>query len=277
GIRDIAGWLDQVLPANQWYPAFRFAIESALYGLFSDTPGRDNANPERRIHVNTLIMETGPDVKSSLSKALSQGYRAVKLKVGRAPLDSEISTVRWVQEYIAGKATLRLDANRAWDMTSAVRFLSSVKVEQIEYIEEPLRDPAELTELHSRTGVALALDESLAENDPQALQLPGGTAAFILKPAVIGSLAKCEQLIKIANAQRITVVISDTFQSGVGLSFLIDLAASLGSDTPMGFDTYRQIKTDILRERLQICNGAFSLADVIRKSRQVDMARLEKI
>ena len=73
------------------------------------------------------------------------------------------------------------------------------------------------------------------------------------------------------------VVISDTFHSGIGLSFLIRLASIITEPTPMGFDTYSWLKDDILVDRLPVKNGCFDLKTVMNICSKIDLTKLEKV
>jgi o-succinylbenzoate synthase len=280
GISDIPCFLNDLLPQKDWLPTARFALESALMSLYLQS------NPQavgktflpqhhENILVNALIYGKQAQVLTAVKRNLAAGYLSLKLKVGRYPVAHDIEMVRSVCCLLKGKARLRLDANRAWNLATATRFLEEIGDCPLEYIEEPLEDPAELELLFNRTGAAIALDESIGAWTFDRLFAATWIKALVLKPTVIGSLADTFRFIRAAEEKKLMVVISDTFQSGVGLSFLIRIAASLKERIAMGFDTYQYLGEDILQERIKVQNGIIELKQVMIQQPLIDKNRLQ--
>ena len=99
---------------------------------------------------------------------------------------------------IPKKLKLRLDANRLWDYSQAHKFLNSIYTSQIEYLEEPFADSARFFELYEKTGVFIALDETLHDlkYDKLARVKLKGIGALILKPTILGGINKTIKMIK---------------------------------------------------------------------------------
>ena len=131
--------------------------------------------------------------------------------------------------------------------------------------------------MFKKTNFPIALDESLVEITPEKFKYEDWINALIIKPAVLGSVQKTIQYIALAKKYGIKSVISDTFHSGIGLSFLIRLASTLTEPTPMGFDTYSWLKEDILINRLPVKDGYFDLNTVLNYSRNVNISKLVKV
>jgi O-succinylbenzoate synthase len=282
GLQGVYNIFDNVILDNQILPSVRFGFESALVNLFyarSIDPSKEiSSSPvHKKILVNGLITGEAPDAFESVKKRLEDGFVSIKVKVGRYSLDGDIDLVRAIYKMLDGRASLRLDANRFWDLNTAEKFVLGIKDCKVEYIEEPLHDSNQLSQLYKATGIPIGLDETIHETDPVSFQPQNWINALILKPAVIGSLKDTLQFMQIAAVSGLKIVISDTFHSGVGLSFLIHLAASLNEVTPMGFDTYQWLTKDILINHLEIKNGRFDLAEVLERSQYMDFSQLEYV
>jgi L-alanine-DL-glutamate epimerase-like enolase superfamily enzyme len=78
--------------------------------------------------------EAGEEVE----RRLAEGFRTFKIKVG-TDVDSDLKRVRAVQNAIGGRATMRLDANRAYSQADACRFASALNPAGIELFEQPCR------------------------------------------------------------------------------------------------------------------------------------------
>jgi len=204
----------------------RFAWECAEQELngWRDYPART-----REVPVNAL----GGDFETKLAA----GCRCLKLKVAGDPA----KMAAWVREQsrqIAGRATLRLDANRSWTEAEARTFIEGITDVDYQYLEEPVRTRAELRNL--LPDARIALDETLREISPLELFDWPGIRAVILKPTMLGGLAISDAFARAAREIGAVSVVSSSFESGVGLAALARFAASLSAHPePAGLDTGR--------------------------------------
>jgi L-alanine-DL-glutamate epimerase-like enolase superfamily enzyme len=86
---------------------------------------------------------------AELAGYVAQGFRAVKMKVGRGGMDDEEARVRAAREAIGPAALLMLDANNAWhDLPTAIAYLRRFERYDPYWIEEPF--PPDDIENHAR-------------------------------------------------------------------------------------------------------------------------------
>ncbi len=93
---------------------------------------------------------------------VAQGFRAVKIKVGREDLDQEEARIRAAREAIGPTVALMLDANNAWsDLPTALRFMARYEPYDPYWIEEPFSpdDIDNHARLAERTPVPVATGE----------------------------------------------------------------------------------------------------------------------
>lgn len=205
----------------------------------------------------------GKDVAEEAARLQAAGVEAVKIKVGHRGLDGDAKVVREAREALPD-VRLRLDVNRQWNMRQALKFHRRVG-NSFEYVEEPLAHPGHLgglAELAKRTGWRIALDETLREEGEAAREVEAALpdAVWVVKP-----MMSPERLV----AGR-ELVISSSFESGVGLAHLARLAARHGGE-PAGLDTGRWLAEDVLVERLRIEEGRLRVEGPL----EVDVDRLE--
>ncbi|MBF9035891.1 mandelate racemase/muconate lactonizing enzyme family protein [Rhodobacterales bacterium HKCCE2091] len=82
-------------------------------------------------------------LQSEMQGYLDTGFRAVKMKVGRAELSHDRRRVAAVREVVGEDVLLMLDANNAWsNVAEADQFLSSVEEFRPFWIEEPFSPDA---------------------------------------------------------------------------------------------------------------------------------------
>ena len=92
---------------------------------------------EARLPLLTPFNSTAPkDIETEVERRLDEGFRTFKIKVGKdAPAD--LARVQAIQRTIDGRATMRLDANRAYTETDGSRFASGLDPSGIELFEQP--------------------------------------------------------------------------------------------------------------------------------------------
>jgi len=78
------------------------------------------------------------EIADEVERRLQDGFRTFKIKVGK-DADADITRVRAIQRAIAGRATMRIDANRAYREADACRFAAALDPAGIELFEQPCR------------------------------------------------------------------------------------------------------------------------------------------
>jgi o-succinylbenzoate synthase len=155
------------------------------------------SRPRATVPVNALISSPDSAVEETF-RARACGYEAVKLKVGGQGVEEDVELVRPLSETLGGDVSLRLDANRVWSSEEPERFARGTADLRLEYVEEPLSDPAGLSHLASTCGLPVALDESLADIKPEALEDHGYARAVVLKPTLLGGISRTLRFARLA-------------------------------------------------------------------------------
>lgn len=278
------GALDGVLQGLLWTddlsPSLRFAVEGAFVHLVAQAQGQSMAsvlgNPRNTIAVNALLpnpVEGGKEKALALREA---GYEAVKVKVGQASVEEEAECIRTLYQALGDDVTLRLDANRAWSLTDALRFAEAVADVPIAYLEEPLADPGTLPDLAARTSLPLALDETTREVNPAVLDEASFLAAVVLKPTLLGGFAAIRRWVRQAERHAMLPVLSAAYESGVGLQLLGALAATLPA-TPVGLSTYDRLAADVVTPRLPLGSPTVAVDALLSPSVEVKTSSLEPV
>lgn len=232
------------------------------------------------VSVNALVdWETGVN-ELELQRIQERGYSTVKIKVGRRNVHDDARRVRELYAALPEGIALRLDANRSWNMSDALKFAHEVRECPVEYIEEPLRNPDEIGDFAGDTGMKVALDESVLHHIHHigTLQRTQGVSAVVLKPTLLGGLANVVEFAREAHLLGMTPVVSACFESGVGIAGLAHLAAALTvEDVPVGLDTYDWLAADVLRTPLAITGGKLCLTQIDEALASFDPNGLERV
>jgi O-succinylbenzoate synthase len=117
---------------------------------------------------------------------------------------------------------------------------------RIAFLEEPCKTREDSLAFARETGITIAWDESLRDEDFR-FEAQEGVGAVVIKPTLTGSLQKVQQQVAAAKALGLTVVISSSIESSLGLTQLARIAAWLTPGTLPGLDTLHLMKAQLLR------------------------------
>jgi len=144
-----------------------------------------------------------------LAAYVRQGFKAVKIKVGRLGLAEEETRIRAAREAIGPDVKLMLDANNAWtDLTTALLFCERYEVYEPYWIEEPFSpdDIENHSKLAERTSIPVATGE-IEAGRWRFKELLDKRAAMILQAdaAVCGGISEWRRIAQIAAGFGVTV------------------------------------------------------------------------
>ncbi|CNE13714.1 o-succinylbenzoate synthase [Yersinia nurmii] len=236
----LQAWLSGDQPAESPLPSVAFGLSCALAEL-------DQTLPVQADYRKAPLCNGDPDELFDVLMALP-GDKVAKVKVGLYEAVRDGMIVNVLLEALPD-LTLRLDANRSWTRAKADGFAKYVNPElrsRIAFLEEPCKTRDESRAFARETGIAIAWDESVREADFQ-VQAEPGVAAIVIKPTLVGSIARCRQLVQQAHQAGLVAVISSSIESSLGLSQLARLASWLTPDTVPGLDTLDLMQAQLLR------------------------------
>lgn len=189
------------------------------------------------------------------------GCDTVKIKVGE-DLGEDIVRVARVRAQLP-KAKLRLDVNGGWNVAEALIALYEIyeEVGPLEYVEQPCATLEELRELKAKLVIDFKItgDEVIRKaKDPFAIDLQGAVDILMLKVAPLGGITRARE---IGAHHKLPMVVSSALDSAVGISYGLQLAASLPSlDYACGLATGQLLSADIAE--LPLKNGELAVHSV---------------
>ena len=94
---------------------------------------------------------------------LAKGFRAIKMKVGRARLSEDVERVRAMRAHLGADFPLMADANMRWSVDQAIRAARALRDTQLVWLEEPTipDDVAGHARIVREGGLPIATGENL--------------------------------------------------------------------------------------------------------------------
>jgi O-succinylbenzoate synthase len=240
-----AGW-GECSPLASWNEAEHEAAErSALEAAILPFPATDR----RRVAVNAMVPRVPPDVAATL--AVNSGCSTIKVKVGDADSLDRVAAIRAA---CGPGVRIRLDANGAWDVDTALRMLTVLSVYDIELVEDPVASLEELARLRGRIPMPVAAESAIRTTaDARRLRDLEAADVIVLKPQRIGGV---REALRAADAAGVPAIASSALETSVGLAAVVALAAAL-PDSPFahGAGTALLLASDVVSDPLLPVDG----------------------
>jgi len=260
-LRGAAGW-------GEFSPFWDYAAAECVPWLGAAREAADVGWPAPRrtsVPVNVTVPAVGPERATAVVRA-SNGCRTAKVKVGEpGQTESEdIARVEAVRDAIGSGGHVRVDANGAWDVDTAVRMtrLLDTAAGGLEYVEQPCRTVEELAGVRHRVDVPVAADESIRRaDDPLRVARLGAADIAVLKVAPLGGVAAC---LRIAEQIGLPVVVSSALETSVGIAAGLALAAAL-PELPYacGLATLALLDGDVTTTPFEVVDGALAVTNPV--------------
>ncbi len=175
----------------------------------------------------TLVAGEPAAVAADALRWAEEGFSTFKLKLGTG---DDLGQVRAVREAVGPGARIRVDANAAWDVETALRTLSELEELDIELAEQPVATLEELAELAGRTSIPLAADESVASlGDAERAASLGACAYTGVKLSKVGGPEEA-----LAIAAILPSYLSSALDGPVGIAAAVQVAQALRENAPEG-------------------------------------------
>lgn len=177
------------------------------------------------VPVNTTVPAVDPETAHRLVRA--SGCTTAKVKVAESgqTLADDVERVAAVRDALGSSGRIRVDANGAWDVETAVLAIERLTRSGLEYVEQPCATLEELAELRRRVSVPIAADESIrTAEDPMTVAARSAADILVLKVQPLGGVWRA---LDIAVGAGLPVVVSSALETSVGLGVGVAFAAAL--------------------------------------------------
>lgn len=162
-----------------------------------------------------LDHEPQPAAQAAL-KFVDEGYQHLKLKIGFGR-DRDIATVTAVRGAIGDAASIRVDAEEAYDLKSATTIARALEELDVELLSQPLpRQQHELMAcLSSQTALPILLDESIdTVHDVMTATRAGSGDAINVKLMKSGGIDAARGMATVAAAAGMHALVGSMIESG---------------------------------------------------------------
>jgi o-succinylbenzoate synthase len=242
-----AGWGEwSPLPGYPSDPAAcrRAAEEAATVGF---------PEPVRtEVPVNALV--DGPFVVQDV-----RGFPAVKVKVRDL---SGVALVGAVRDAVGPGVALRVDANGAWDVDTAISMIGRLAHFDLELVEQPVASLDDLARVRRAVHVPIAADEAVRTlDDARRLRTLAAADVVVVKQQPLGGVRAA---LDVVDAAGVPAIVTTMMETSVGIAAGLALAAAL-PELPFacGLGTAASLASDVTRDPLVPVSGRLRVRAVV--------------
>ena len=215
--------------------------------------------PEVRsvVAVNGFVSGTAPLAGGAASEAWL-GFPSVKVKVGRMTPDADVERVARVRDLIGPATALRVDANGAWDVETAVATLTRLAQYDLEFAEQPVAGLDDLAAVRRRVPMPIAADECVrGVADARRCHAIAAADIVVLKVQPLGGV---RMALAVADAAGVPAVVTSMYETSIGLAAGLALAAALPTlPFACGLATLGEIAGDVTATPLRPRGGVLTI------------------
>ncbi|MBO0845570.1 MAG: o-succinylbenzoate synthase [Nocardioides sp.] len=209
------------------------------------------------VPVNATVPVVPPEDARALVAASGCATAKVKVADPGTSLGDDLARVEAVRDALGPSGHVRVDANGAWDVDTAVAAIAALDraAGGLEYVEQPCAAVEDLAVVRRRVDVPIAADESIRRaSDPYRVRDLEAADVAVLKVQPLGGVQAC---LRIAEDVGMPVVVSSALETSLGLAAGVALAAALPSlEHACGLGTLALLTADVADPALVPVGGA---------------------
>ena len=217
--------------------AAKAAIESALFDAVGKTLGISAVQ-----FIGGAVRESMPvlwtlasgdptqEIEEAEKKLAARLHDTFKVKIGAQSPDADLARLRRLASALADRASLIVDANQAWDETTALRCLPVLAELGVRLVEQPLPawNLAGMARLRARSTVPLMADECVfSTHDMLDVARTGAADVVSLKLVKHGGLLATRDVAAVAEAAGIGLYGGCLLESSIGAAAHLQVFAGL--------------------------------------------------
>jgi L-alanine-DL-glutamate epimerase-like enolase superfamily enzyme len=153
--------------------------------------------------INLRSNDTVEELLDRVDRYMAQGYRTVKMKIGKPDFEEDIERITKVQERLGRGGTLLVDLNQKWSAAEAIQKCARLDSLNLGWIEEPMlyQDINGHSQLKKAIRTPIALGESMYSKQ-QFLEYLKADAVDIVQAdvAFVGGITEWLKIAHLANA-----------------------------------------------------------------------------
>jgi len=254
--------MDSIVEGN---PSAKAAIDMALHDILGKTAQKPlfmlmGGYRTEVLTDITLSIKSPKEMAKDAEKAVKQGFKALKVKVGVNPPE-DVERIKLIRESVDEHIDVRLDANQGWTPKQAIEVLNKLEKFNIQFAEQPVPagDLKGLVKVRKNSPIPIMADESV-HSPEDALCLIKAEAVDLMNSKLMkcGGILKGRKIADVAEAAGIPCMIGCMGESELGIAAGAHLAAAVKNVQ------YADLDSDILLKDKLVKKGGTRVKNSMR-------------
>jgi L-alanine-DL-glutamate epimerase-like enolase superfamily enzyme len=169
-------------------------------------------------------------VKQRAADAHAMGFSRIKLRVGDPTPNADLDRIVAVRDVVGRDVAIAVDANGGWDLDAATAVLTSSRIPDLAWIEQPLpqRDLLGSSKLRERVEFPVVADESVRSvADMRELASAGAADGVHIKLEKAGTIRRLQVMAAAAIELGLDVYVGQMDQGRLGSALTAHVAATI--------------------------------------------------
>lgn len=244
-IEDIDGIMKKMHSCILKNTSAKAAVDMAVYDLYAKNLkkplykilGGNSSEVETDL---TISVNSIDEMVTDSKKAVEQGFRIIKTKVGKEGL-ADVARVEAIRKAVGPDVKIRVDANQGWSAKEAVRIICEMEDRglDIELVEQPVNahDLEGMKFVTANVSTPILADESVfSTEDAVKIILEKGADLINIKLMKTGGIYEALKICALAETYRMDCMIGCMLESKIAVSAAAHLAAAKGVITKADLD-----------------------------------------
>nr|WP_320191918.1 enolase C-terminal domain-like protein [uncultured Desulfobacter sp.] len=197
-------------------------------------------------------------IKKRAEELMREGFRTLKMKVGKYEISDELERIRAVSSILPNDAIVRLDANQAYGFEQAMKLCEGLEdIEHIELLEQPFKPDfwSETEALANKTSVPIMLDESIWGHNDLKKAANSGVKYVKFKLCKHLGIEGSLNLIKDARSHGLGIVYGNGVQSALGNHYEALIHSQTNIETASESNGFLKIQAKMFSDFLKMDRG----------------------
>ena len=202
---------------------------------------------------------------AAAARALTgDGSTVIYIKVGREDLEEDVQVVKEVRAAIGPNARLRVDANGAWDVPTAIDQIDKMAAFNIDWVEQPvdLQNISGLAQVRRSVKPKIAADQAVYSiGDLRAVLESEAADVIVLGHHESGGLWRLRQMAQIAEAHGVPLNRHGTLETSISTYAALQVLACIPNLTSGNQIMHQLLTTDLTEPPLALAAGKASIPE----------------
>jgi O-succinylbenzoate synthase len=188
-----------------------------------------------------------------------RGFPAVKVKVRSV---ADVALLSAVRDAVGPTVKLRIDANGAWDVDTAIEMIERCARYDLELVEQPVASIDDLARVRRSVRVPIAADECIRTiDDARRLRALEAADVIVVKQQPLGGVRAA---LAVVEAAGVPAIVTSMMETSVGISAGLALAAALPELLyACGLGTASLLDADVTSDPLVPIDGVVRVRSVV--------------